>query len=120
MIDLEALGIYSAEKRLIKFSPNPKDVRPARKSLNLLNDKFYKEGNSDFEEVVFYAFMPWENNPDKRWVLLCTSLPLLHSKQLKKWICIIRSKFPGFNFKVSYFYSSDYYFKIIDAHGVLM
>ncbi len=120
MIDLEALGIFSSEKKMIKFSPNPKDVRPVRKSLNLLNNKFFRKGNSVFEEVAFYAFMPWEDNPDKEWVFLCTSLPLLHSNQLKKWIRIIQSKFPGFSFKISYLYSRNYYFKIVDANGVFM
>lgn len=120
MIDLESIGIIPEEKKIRKFSPRAQDVRPVRKILNIFNDKFYRKENKIFAEVAFYALMPWDDNKEKKWVFLCTSLPLIHSRPIKNWIKIIQKKYPELVFEVKYLYCRDYYFKAIEGRGVFM
>jgi hypothetical protein len=122
MSDLEkSLGIklgVSAQPK--KLKPRGIDIIPVRKITSMLNSIFYKKGNKVLEETVWYAFMPWKNNEQREWWILCSSIPPIHDVRTKKIESLIRKKYPQFRFKIAYYYNRDIYFEAREHIGTYL
>ena len=111
------LGVSALPKKL---KPRGTDIVPARKITTMLNSIFYKKGNRVLEETVWYSFMPWRNNEDRSWWILCTSIPPIHDKRTKKIESLFRKKYPQFKFKISYYYNREIYFEAREHIGTYL
>jgi len=118
-MNLINLGIVDASSQLKKVKPNPSDVKKVKNIVNILNSKFYRKKNRVFEEVIWYAFLPWKNNDSKTWYFLCSSVALPYELEVKKLEKKFRKSYPNLSFKIESIYGSMY-FDAIEHRGTYM
>jgi len=119
MINYSSLGLVPPEKKRLKVPPNPKDIKPVKDIVRVLNQHFYRKGNKVFDEVIWYAFMPWVDNPSKKWYFLCSSTPEAYSKKARTFEKAFRSKHPNLQFEFLALYGRMY-FQAINMEGTYL
>lgn len=103
--DLLELGVHFRQNKPSKMKPNPKSMKPLKKLLKMLNASFGKKATKAFLSSEFIAYLPWEHNLEKKWLILCESLPAVYSKKTKVIENLIRKKHPNFIFEIKSLHS---------------
>lgn len=118
-MNYERIGVNIQSPKANKIKPNPKDVVPVKKILKLLNKRYYFKGNKTFEEIIWYAFMPWADNPSKTWYFLCSSIALTRDNDVMDLCERLRKMYPKQNIKFESIYG-PMYFKAIHHEGTYL
>lgn len=112
------LGIGIAPKKIKKIKPNGQDIGPIKHMTKVLNNLYYHPGGKNREETVWYAFMPWVDNADKKWYLLCTSLEPVFNVKTRNFVRAFKKRFPYVKFEVRYLHSMGIYFEAREHNGI--
>jgi hypothetical protein len=114
---LKKLGIKNHVDTVRKLFPEPTSLKPTKEALKLLNKAFGRRENRIFHSTEFNAFLPWENNPEKKWYLVVDSIPVSSDKRTKVIEKVIRKKYPDYKFEIRCTVSTDIHSRINENLG---
>lgn len=95
----KGLGFKLGDGRVKKLKPNPKDIKAVKEALKLLKKKFKRGERGVMASQIFSAVMPWEKNPQKKWLFVNDSLPTLSNPYVTTVTRIIKKKYPELKFE---------------------
>ena len=104
---------------VIKIRPNPKDIAPIYRLVKRLNQAYHREEKGPLCRIAWYAFFPWQNNPQKKWILACTCLATTRDRGVIAMTIGFKKSNPHVDFEIQCVYGPRY-FEMRDEIGLFI